>query len=262
MLSNTFVKTLFTKRWMLITWSLGLLLLTIFTMLFFPTFKEVGQSFQDVPESLKGFLGDSSTYKSVAGYADLQIVSQYVFMTLILGIVLLTGLLAGDEANGTLQTLLVQPIGRARIYLEKLAAGLVILAISSLAIALGILIGALIIGESVSIVRLLQAVLGIWLITVVFSVLGYALGAITGKRGLAGGIAGVLAFVSLLVNSLAESVKSLKQVDKLLPFHYFNKPGILQHGIRWQDMLILAIVSLAILTIGYIIFLKRDIYQR
>lgn len=262
MLNNTFLKTLYTKRWMTLAWALGLLLLTVFTMTFFPTFKDIGKSFNDVPDSLRGFLGDSSSYTSIAGFTDLQIISQYVFMTLILGVILFTGLLAGEESSGVLQSLLVQPIKRGRVYLEKLFGGIVILIIVCLSISIGALVGALIVGETLYIPSLLEATLAMLLLTLTFSALAYALGAATGKRGLAGGIAGVLAFVSLLVSTLAESVDSLKAVDKFLPFHYFNKPGILQYGVQWADLLVLAVVSVVIFGVGYVLFQKRDIYQR
>lgn len=262
MLKTTFTKTLYTKRWMLLAWGAGLLLLTIFTMLFFPTFKQIGESFKDVPDSLKSFLGDANTYKSIAGYADVQILSQYDFMTLILGVILMTGLLAGEEGAGTLQTLLVQPVSRLRVYIEKLFGGMAIIALVCLGISAGMGIGALLVHESIQIGRLLEAAFAMWLITMVFSGLGYALGAVMGRRGIAGGIAGVLAFISLLINSLAESVKGLRPVDKVLPFHYFNKPGVLTNGLDWHDSLILIITIIVPLVIAAFVFVRRDINQK
>ena len=60
MFKNIFNKTLYTKRWMMIVWSLALMAFVVLTMLIFPTFKEVGQSFNDVPDSLKSLLGDGN----------------------------------------------------------------------------------------------------------------------------------------------------------------------------------------------------------
>jgi ABC-type transport system involved in multi-copper enzyme maturation permease subunit len=71
-----------------------------------------------------------------------------------------------------------------------------------------------------------------------------------------------LAFVTYLITSLAESVKGLRAVDKLSPFHYFNHPGILAHGLEWNDMAILAVITVVPLIIAYVIFVRRDIYQR
>ena len=263
MFNNTLLKTIYSKRWMLAAWFIGITALVVFTIALFPTFsKSLGESLKDVPDSLKAFVGDSTTYSTIAGFTDLQIIAQMQFMILIFGIILFTGVLAGEENEGSLQTLLGQPISRGRVYLEKLAAASLLLAGVCMSIVVGVLIGLLFINEQLDVGRLLGATFATWLVSLVFSGFGFALGAITGKRGLSGGLAGALAFTALLISSLADSVSSLKTVDKFSPFHYFNKPGILQYGVNWSDLAVLAIVSALILVIGAVVFAKRDIYQR
>lgn len=262
MLNNILLKTIFTKRWMLISWCIGIIALVVFTMVFYPTFsKSFGESLKDVPESLKPFLGDAATYSTIAGYTDLQVIAQLNFMTIIFGIILFTGILAGEENEGTLQSLLAQPVRRSRVYFEKFAASVVLLVGTCLSILVGVVIGLLFINESLRVDRLFIATLAIILISLVFSTIAYAIGAATGKRGLSGGLAGVLAFTSLLVSSLAASASSLKFVDKFSPFHYFNKPGILQFGPNWEHMVVLGAIVVVALVIGSVLFVKRDIYQ-
>lgn len=263
MLNNTFTETIYTKRWALLSWFLGITALVVFTMIFFPTLsKSFGESLQNVPDSLKSFVGDAATYSTIDGYTDLQIFAQLNFMTIIFGVILFSGALAGEEGEGTLQTLLSQPLSRVRIYIEKLGASVVLLGGACLGIIVGVLVGLVLVDEHLGIGRLLAAVLATLLVSLVFSSIAYSLGAITGKRGLSGGLAGVLAFTTYLVSMLAGSVKSLRFVDKFSPFHYYNKPGILQYGPRWSDLLILTVISLVILVIGVIFFTKRDVYQR
>jgi ABC-2 type transport system permease protein len=263
MLNNAFLKTIYTKRWMLLSWSLGIIALVVFTMLFYPTLsKSLGDSLKNVPDSLKSFLGDSAAYSSIAGYTDLQIFAQLNFYTIIFGVILFSGILAGEEGDGTLQTLLAQPVSRARIYIEKLMGSITLLVGVSIGVLVGILVGLVFINEHLGLGRLLGSILALILITLVFSSLAFSLGAITGKRGLSGGLAGMLAFTTFLISSLAESVKSLQFVDKLSPFHYYNKPGILQYGVHWGDLLILALISLVILIAGLVVFVRRDVYQR
>lgn len=264
MFKTTFLKTLYTKRLMIITWTIGIAALVVFTMIFYPSLsKSFAESLQEVPESLQAFIGSASAYRTIGGYTDVQIISQMVFMTIILGVILFSGLLAGEEGEGTLQTLLAQPVNRTKIYFEKLAAAVLLLGIACLGgIFGGVGIGVLIIGESINVGRLLIATLAVWLVTLIFSVLAYALGAITGKRGFSGGLAGALAFVSLLISSLAVSVKGLRFADKFSPFHYFNKPGIMQFGPRWGDILILTLITLVLAGAATFFFKKRDIYQK
>ena len=262
MFNSMFKQTLYTKRWMTISWSAGIAFMTGFTMVFFPTFKKVGQSFQDVPDSLKSFLGDASAYSSIEGYTDLQIFSQLPFMLIIMAIVMFTGLIAGDESSGVLQSLLAQPVKRSKVFFEKLFAGITIMGVACFSMLVGVIIGMLIVGEQMSVDRMLLATLASLLISLVFGVMGFALGAISGKRGFAGGVAGVLAFASMLISSLAEGVKSLRFADKFSPFHYFNKPGIMQNGINWSHVAILTMIIIVLVVVSWFRFIKRDVYQQ
>jgi ABC-2 type transport system permease protein len=263
MLSNTFFKTIYTKRWMLLSWFVGLAALVILTILFYPALKDsFGQSLKSVPDSLKAFIGDSKNYTTIAGYTDLQVFFQFSYIVLIFGVILFTGVLAGEETDGTLQTLLAQPISRGRIYLEKMFGSMALLIAACMSLFVGSLVGVLLVHERLGIQRLFLSTVSEWLIVLVFSSLAYALGAATGKRAIAGGIAGVLAFMSLLITSLAVTINSLHLVDKFSPFHYFDKPGILLYGPRWGDMLILFIISIVFFIVGYFLFIRRDIYQR
>jgi hypothetical protein len=90
-------------------------------------------------------------------------------------------------------------------------------------------------------------------------VIGFSLGAITGKRGMAGAVAGSLAFVSYLVTNLTPSVKQLKSINTFSPYQYFNKPSILDYGVRGKDLFILLSITLFFVVIGYLVFIKRDI---
>ncbi len=262
MIRSVFSKTIFSKRGSTVWWTVGIIGMVAFTMAFYPTLsKSFGESLKDVPDSLKSFIGDASVYSTISGYTDLQVFSQLVMIILVFGVILFSSLLAGDEAEGTLQTLLVQPVKRSKVYTEKYLAGAVLLFVASAGITVGILAALPLIHEHLGLARLLIATVETWLFCLVICTIAYVLGAITGRRGLSGGIAGIIAFVSLLVSTLSQSVKSLKFIDTLLPYHYFNHPGMLQYGPRWSDMMVLALSSLVLFAIGYIIFTKRDIYQ-
>src|SRR5438105_4866016 len=149
MLKNIFTKTLFEKRWTIIIWSLAITLLTIMTMSVYPTLKETfGETVKDVPEAAKSFLGDAAAYQTIEGFVDLQVFAQMIFFIIILGVIVGTGLLAGDENDGTLQTLLSHPVSRNKVYAQKLLACMTIVGLVSFALFLATVVGALIVGES------------------------------------------------------------------------------------------------------------------
>jgi len=121
MLKSITLKTVFEKRWSMLFWYIGLFSTTVLIMLLFPTLRDTfGQALNDVPDSIKGILGDAQTYQRINGFIDIQILAQMVFMTIVYGIILFTGTVAGDESEGTLQTLLAHPVSRKRVYFEKL----------------------------------------------------------------------------------------------------------------------------------------------
>ena len=260
MLRTIFLKTLYEKRWSTLGWGIGIIALTMMTTLFFPTFKKAfGESLNEIPESMKAFIGDASTYQTLGGYVDVQVIAQMVFLTIIMAVILGSGLIAGDEGSGTLQSLLAQPVKRSRVFIQKYSAMFAITLLTTSLIFVTVLASGLLINESMDWWRMAQATFGMWLITLVFGVAAFALGAMSGKRALAGSLVGMVAFVSYIITSLAVTVEALKIPNKLSPFYYFNSPSIIKFGIDWGNVAVLIIIIVIFTVVGYIFFNKRDI---
>jgi ABC-2 type transport system permease protein len=263
MLKSIFSKTLYEKRWGLLWWFLAMFLMTLFVMSVFPTFKDTfGQQLNNVPDSLKNILGQASDYQRIEGFIELQVFLQMIFLTIIYGVVLFTGLLAGDEGEGTLQTLLAQPVSRSRVYWQKLAAGAILLWIVTFGLFVGVAAGAPLVHESVNWLRLLEGTGMVWLVTLVYSLLGYLIGAVTGKRGISGALAGIFAFVTYLVNSLVGAVPALKLANNFSPIKYLSNPRVMDHGLNVRNVSLMLAAALVAVVIGWWAFRKRDIYQR
>jgi hypothetical protein len=72
MLSSITLKTVFEKRWSLLAWYVGLFATTVIIMLLFPTLRDTfGKALNDVPDSIKGILGDAQTYQRINGFGRL-----------------------------------------------------------------------------------------------------------------------------------------------------------------------------------------------
>src|SRR3546814_2331682 len=84
-----------------------------------------------------------------------------------------------------------------------------------LGIYIGILLGGLMVGESIDTVNLLAACGMIWLINVVFGTLTFALGAITSKNALSGSLVGFFAFIAYMVTTLATTTEIVEKLNKL-----------------------------------------------
>ncbi|MBP7807491.1 ABC transporter permease subunit [Candidatus Saccharibacteria bacterium] len=201
MFKNILSKTLYEKRWMMVAWSLGMIITAAITMALYPSFSQLGadEFVNSVPDSLKSLIGSVESFKSIPGYVAQQIYGpQIPIMTIVLAIVLYVGIGVGEEDRGVLQTLMAQPITRTQLYLQKLYAGGIILTAVSVAVAVGVLGGVVALGEDISLVRLFQATLMLSLLNIAYGVVAYAIGLGTGKKALAIGIASTYAFLSSL----------------------------------------------------------------
>lgn len=263
MFRSIFKKTLYEMRWSIVWWSLAMFAMTLFVVVLYPTFKDTfGQTLSNVPESLKQVLGSANDYQRIEGYLHIQVFMQMIFLTVIYSVIIFTGLVAGDEGRGTLHTLLSQPVSRSKVYFQKVLAGGGMLWIVNFTVFVAIWIGCLLIGESLNYWRLFQATNFMWLVAFTFGLVGYALGAATGKRGLSGALAGVYAFLAYLVSSLTTTVEWLKYPNYLSPIKYFNEPRILDVGLQLDNTLVLVGAGALLVAIGWIIFKSRDIYSK
>lgn len=265
MLNTIFHKTLFEKRWSTLIWLIAIILFCLLVVTLFPTFREsFGEALKDTPESLKSLLGEATDYQNINGYTDIQVVNQMVFLTLIMGIILGTGLIGGEESDGRLQTLLAQPVSRTTVYWHKFAAMSLIILAATLGIFIGTVLGAMLIGElnNLELVRLFQATVMTWLVTLVFGALAFVIGAITGSKGLSGIVAGFLAFVLFMVTTLAGTASALRSINNISPFKYFNTPSIMKHGLDTGNLLVLVGIILLLAVLGWYWFIRRDVYQK
>lgn len=262
MFNNLFNKTIYEKRWMMLGWSLGVIALVMMTVTLFPTFKDSLSGLENVPDSLKSLIGDAASYSTIKGYVNLQVFQQLPFMTIILSVILFSGILAGEEGDGTLQTQLVQPISRTSLFLQKYFAASVIVGVVTMALFFSTWLSVVLVHETIPLDSLFAATFACWVIAQVFGTLTYVLGAIFSRRGLSGALVGAFAFATYLITGLSAGVEKLRTVEKFSPFHYYNSPSILEHGIHWSHIGLLAVVMAGALVLAMFLFEKRDIYQR
>lgn len=221
-----------------------------------------GVQLESVPDSLKAVLGEASDYQKITGFTELQVFAQMMFLTIIYGIILSVAMMAGDEKQGILQTLLSNPVSRSKVYWHKLFAVMSILAIISLLMAAGILAGAAILRESISIMGTLEGIFMQLLVAMVLSIFTYMISAATGSRVIAGSAAGVYAFVGYMVTTLAPIAGVLEKINYISPYKYFMNTNIYENGILFNNLIPLIIACVVFALIGWWLFTRRDIYQQ
>lgn len=256
-------KTLFEKRFSLIAWAVGAAFMVWLTMIFYPSFSQGGQfadALKSLPPQLQGLVGKATDYKTMGGYIDTVVFNLRIPMvTITMAIIFGIGLSAGDEEQGTLSTLLAQPVSRGRVMWEKFVALLSSIFIVHIGVLLGLVLSLVAINETYGFDKLVAVTFGCFLISVVFGALAFGLGCLTGKRGLSSAIVAIVAFGGFLIDSMAPSVSALEHIQKFSPYYYYTSPSLAVSGVDWAYACVQIAIVAAVAAFAWAFFKHRDI---
>jgi ABC-2 type transport system permease protein len=254
--------TLLIQRRALLWWMLAIAVTALLLAALYPSVRDSGASFQDyvdqMPEALKQIFGVDFT--SPDGYLWSQLFSSIgpiAFLVYAIG----AGArgIAGEEESGTLDVVLSTPLRRRTVVRDKALA--MIAGVALLTIVLFVVLWVsgppldLTVGiEHLAAVHILQALLAIG-----FGMIALAIGAATGRRGLALGVTSAIAILSYLVWALGSTVDALAPVEPLSPFRWFGEPQPLADGTTWRNVVVLAAIPLFAYLVARVTFDRRDL---
>jgi ABC-2 type transport system permease protein len=251
-----FAKTLRDLRWQVFGYGVGLALMAALVVTIYPSYQEQLADFE-VPEALQGLTGDVN-YGSPEGFLSAEFVSWVPIITSIFAIMAGTSALAGEEANGTLDLLLSQPISRRRLALEKMAGIIVATYAITVIVCLGWALSVPFVDIDISLMDLFIATLNLAPITLAFAFLAMFLGAFMPDRRTATAAAAALAVAGYFLNYMARIVNALEPLAWLSPFNYDDVDALVEGFDWWRPAVLLAIaIVLAVATVAC--FERRDI---
>lgn len=265
MLRNAFTKTLRDLRRALAWWALGTIALSAFIVSVYPSVRdnpELNKMVEDYPDTLKALfgLGEDVDYTSAVGYLNSELFS---FMLPLLLLVAAIGAgaraTAGEEERGTLDLLLANPVSRRRLVLDKLAALVAEVAALGFVSWLSLVVGCRLVGMHISSAHLGAATAATVLLAVSFGAIALFVGAVTGRRGAAIGIAAAGAVAAYLVSSLAELVDFLKPLRAASPFYHYVAQDALRDGLAAGHAAFLVALALVATTAAVVAFSRRDL---
>jgi ABC-2 type transport system permease protein len=163
---------------------------------------------------------------------------------------------AGEEGRGTLDLLLSTPIRRRRVVVDTFVA----MTLGTLLLAATAWLVTAVAGPAfdltVALEGLTAAFLNLFLMAVT---LALAIGAATGGRGLAIGIASAAALATFLLRTFASVVSWLEPYRLLSPFYYYTGHDPLRNGFDVLDPIVLAGISVGALVVALVTFEGRDL---
>ena len=262
MFRNVFLKSLFTLRWQLVGWSLGVMAIAFITLMLYPSFSQNGieNIVNSVPDSLKSLVGDVADFKTVPGYIGQQIFGPNLYIvSLVMTIIIFLSISASEEGDGRLQSLLSFPVSRTKVYLQKWLAATVVVAIICFTTFVAVWLALVLLDKTADYSRVLASTFDFCLLNLAYGMLAFTIGMFTGSRGLTLLLTSLYTVASFFITSLAPAVDKLKDVDKLSLLHYYNNPQVMTSGLNGKHVIVLAVVIIMLTIIGWLGFLFRDV---
>lgn len=257
---ETWRQALQDSRRSLLWWAVGIAVYTAVLLAFFPMLKgnaALGELMQSLPEALRALAGDN--LGTPAGYVGGKLLSLMPVLLTVFAALQGSALIAGQEERGGLEFPLAQPLPRATLLLGRAVALLTMLLILGAALFLSILLAGQAFQAPLPAGRLLVTValhtLGAWL----FGALALAVGAATGRPGLAVGVGAGLGTGLMVLQSVASQVPLLNDLAWLNPWKYALSDLPLERAVSLTPLLVCLLLGAALVGLAAPLFGHRDV---
>jgi ABC-2 type transport system permease protein len=262
--ANVFLKTLYDLRRSLVGWSIGIVTLVALMAAIWPTMRDMPdleQFLANYPEAMQR-LFDLDAIATGAGFLNAELFSMLLpAMFIIYGIGRGAKLIAGEEADGTLDVLVVTPVSRTQVLLEKAAALTLAVAGLGLVLLISVVVASPLADLGIGTRDAAIGALAMVLIGLLHGLLALAVGAATGRRSWALTVASTLAIASYLLHVVGALVESVEPWQPLSPFTQAVETGPvgaeLPLGFVW-----LALAAVALVVVAIPVFDHRDVLTR
>jgi beta-exotoxin I transport system permease protein len=251
------------NRWRsIVGYSLGMALYTVVVVGLYPAFKDSTSldDFLASDSTAAALFGVTGSLTSPDGWLNGNIYANFLpLVMLLVTIGYGAAALAGQDEDGTLCLVAVLPVRRREIVLQKAAAMTVQALVLSATVAAAVLVGRFF-DLSVALGNLAGVTVTVVLMGLDFGLVAMTVGALTGQRATALGVATVIAAASYLVGSLAPVVSWLDQAKYVSLFYWSVGDDQLGHGVGSGDYAVLAAVLVLGLCAVVLSFRRLDLH--
>ncbi|MBF6437572.1 ABC transporter permease subunit [Nocardia cyriacigeorgica] len=252
MSSTVFTQTLKEQRRGLIGWSIGL---AIVPMIYLPSYQSLKeQGSLDIQQNSMYDAMGLSDFASGTGFLNSTVYSLMGLLLMLIFAVTIATRTATQEENGSLDLLLAQPISRTGLLAQRFAALAVQVAVVTAVLTVSVIAGANSGNLEVETGNIVAASAGLGLLALFAGAVALLVGAATGKRSLALGVAALLAVAGYLANNLGDD-----WLRKLSPFYYANGDSPLVNGWNAGHLAVLAVGGGLALIAALVCFGRRDL---
>ncbi len=250
------------RRRSLIGYSLGMAAYVLIVVALYPAFKSSASldDFVKSDSTAAALFGVTGPLSSTGGWLNGNIYANFLpLVLLLLTIGYGAASLAGQDEDGTLSLVAALPLRRDVLVVEKTAAMAAQAAVVSAVVALCVLAGRFF-ELTVTTTDVLAVSTAVLLLALDFGLVAMAVGAATGRRATAIGIATVLASASYLVGSLAAVVSWLGPARYVSLFFWSVGDEQITRGVGLADFAVLVAVGLCALGAAVVAFRRLDLH--
>jgi ABC-2 type transport system permease protein len=244
-------------------WTIGLVLLVAVEQWVYPSIRDsaagMAQLIEAYPEAMRAMFR-MEDYTSGTGFLNVELFSIMVPIAFIaIGASWGSTATADEEERGTADLLLTFPVSRTQVIVTKMIAAVVTLLALALVLWVSLLVGNRLIDVDIGLGNLLSTCLLQALLGILFCGVGFLVGAVTGRRGIALGVAITLALAAFLAYSLAPMAEGFERLNPVNPFAWTLGGNPLVNGLDAGYALRLAVVALVLFACSVLAFRRRDI---
>lgn len=263
-MNNVLIATLWDRRWFVAGWTLGFVAFAALMTSFYPAMHKDGSLdalVENMPKAFEGLIGNLAYLKHFDTYLASQLFDiRLPLIAGIMAIILAQGLSTNDERSGQLRTVVSLPISRTQLLLQKWYALLIITAVAVVGLGVGVYITIPITtGAEMDFGVFIKLALMTWLLMVTFGTIAFAIGMITGHKGVTSLFSILVIIGSFILSTFGSMVDWLAHYEKLSLLHYFPATDIVQYGIAKKDVAVLLVITLLMLGISIVVFRRRNI---
>jgi ABC-2 type transport system permease protein len=255
------------RRRSLLWWSVGIVLLVLFTVALYPSLKgeeSLNEVIEQMPEALRSMFGLDTVIPltSPPGYLQGRLFgSMLPLLLIVFGIGLGARAIAGSEQDGTLELLLANPVTRRTVVVQRYVAVVGMLAALTAVFAGSLVVLAVPFGalEDVPLSWLAGAVGGAFGIALLHATIAFGVGAATGRRAWALSWATVGAVAGYLMQGLLGVSDAIRPLRFVVPWHWYLGRNMLAEGVAPDAVIVPLVLAAVIFTAGAAAFLRRDL---
>lgn len=212
-----------------------------------------------MPEGLVTALG-YDRLGSAAGFLESTVYGLLgPILLLVFGIGYGARVLAGAEEDGTLELELTSAVSRRQVLLERFAALVVQLVILAGAVTAVVLPLVLAMDMDVAVGGVVAGGVGLFLLALAVASVGFAAGAVTGRRSIGLAVGAGVAVVSYLADVLAALLEDGRWLEAISPFAWYLSGDPLVEGIDVAGFGALFVLALVALGVALVAFGRRDL---